>query len=168
MFLEDKSRRRRRGKRTAPRGRYRVDSRMRGKGGKKKSSTPGMYRAGAVALLLFVIVGLFVALFAGAVLVKDVLFVNNDRFLIREIEIVDGQIKTENMIREYLAYEGIDVGANMFSFNIKDFEDLYLERNPLVKMIQVTRLFPDRLRVVIQELSVVRILNLHRERMCAG
>ena len=151
MFLEDKSRRRRGRKRTASRGRYRVDSRMRGKSGKKKGGAHGMYRVGAVALLLFVIAGLFAALFAGAVLVKDVLFVNNDRFLIRKIEIVDGQIKTENMIREYLAYEGIDIGANMFSFNISDFEDLYLERNPLVKMIQVTRLFPDRLRVVIRE-----------------
>jgi len=149
MFLD--SNRKRGRKRTVPKGRYRMDSRMTSKKRKKGADSLKMYRIGAIAFLLFVVVGLFAALFAGAVFARDVLFVNNDRFLIRKIEVVDGQIKTEEMIREYLAYEGIDVGENLFSFNLSDFEEMYLERNPLIKMVQVTRLLPDTLRVVIKE-----------------
>ncbi len=149
MFLDDKRKRGR--KRTAPKGRYRMDSRMTSRKRKKGQDSQRMYRVGAIALLLFVVVGLVAALFAGVVFARDVLFVNNDRFLIKNIEVVDGQIKTEEMIREYLAYEGIDIGANLFSFDLSGFEEVYLERNPLVKMVQVTRLLPDTLRVVIQE-----------------
>ena len=149
MFLDDKGKRGR--KRTAPKGRYRVDSRMTARKRKRGQDSQKLYRVGAIALLLFVGVGLFAALFAGVVFARDQLFVNNDRFLIKNIDVVDGQIKTEEMIREYLAYEGIDVGANLFSFDLGDFERLYLERNPLIKMVQVSRMLPDTLRVVIQE-----------------
>lgn len=149
MFLDNNRKRGR--KRTAPKGRYRMDARMTSKKRKKGQDSLKMYRMGAIALLLFVVVGLFAALFAGAVFARDVLFVNNDRFLIQNIKVVDGQIKTEEMIREYLAYEGIDIGSNLFSFNLSDFEEVYLERNPLIKMVQVTRLLPDTLKVVIQE-----------------
>ncbi len=149
MFLDSKKKRGH--KRTASRGRYRMDSRMISKKRKTKQNSLRLYRVGAVALLLFVVAGLFMALFAGAVFARDVLFVNNDRFLIKTIEVVDGQIKTEEMIREYLSYEGIDIGANLFSFDLSDFEKMYLERNPLIRMVQVTRLLPDTLKVVIQE-----------------
>jgi cell division septal protein FtsQ len=128
-----------------------MDSRMTSKKRKAGQNSIRMYRVGAIALLLFVVAGLFMALFAGAVFARDVLFINNDRFLIKTIEVVDGQIKTEEMIREYLSYEGIDIGTNLFSFDLSDFEKMYLERNPLIRMVQVTRLLPDTLKVVIQE-----------------
>jgi hypothetical protein len=110
-----------------------------------------MYQVGAMVLLVSVAVGCLGAVYAGVLFARDSLFARNDRFQIRTIEIIDGQIKTEDMIREYLAYEGIDVGANLFGFDIEEFETLYLERNPLVRMIQVTRQFPDKLKVAIRE-----------------
>lgn len=150
MFLDDNRSSRKR-KRRAPRGRYRMDSRMRSTKRKKRNDSQRMYRFGAIALLFFVIIGLFAALFAGVLFARDALFVNDDRFKIKHIEVVDGQIKTEAMIREYLTYVGIDIGTNLFSFNLGDFEKVYLKRNPLVKMIKLTRILPDTLRVVIQE-----------------
>ncbi|MBT3191077.1 MAG: FtsQ-type POTRA domain-containing protein [Verrucomicrobia bacterium] len=139
---------RRRGKgrrRAEPRNRYRVEARAKGRDSRK------LYRIGAVVLLVGVVLGFLGAAFAGILFTRDLLFARNDRFVIRDIEIVDGQIKTENMIREYLAYEGITIGANLFSFAIREFEDLYLQRNPLVKTIQVSRQFPDTLKVAIRE-----------------
>jgi len=110
-----------------------------------------MYRIGAIVLLISVVLGFVAAAFAGLLYTRDLLFARNDRFVIRNIEILDGQIKTEGMIREYLTYEGISVGSNLFCFDIDDFEALYLKRNPLVKTIHVTRQFPDTLKVAIRE-----------------
>ncbi len=148
MFFNDTEAGKRGGKgrrKSRPRNRYRVDARVKGGDSRK------LYRVGAIILLMAVIVGFLVAAFAGILFARDLLFARNDRFVIRNIEIVDGQIKTEDMIREYLAYEGITVGTNLFAFDINDFEVLYLKRNPLVKMIQLKRKFPDTLKVAIRE-----------------
>jgi cell division septal protein FtsQ len=131
--------------RARPRNRYRVDARAKGRDPRK------LYRVGAVVLLVSVVIGFLAAAVVGILFTRDLLFARNDRFVIRNIEVIDGQIKTENMIREYLAYEGISVGTNLFGFAIQEFEALYLKRNPLVKMIHVTRQFPDTLKVAIRE-----------------
>ena len=142
----------RRGRRRTT-GRYRMAAQVKGKRSKRGSGGGGerMRLFGAIVLLLFVLAGLGAALFAGFVFLRDTLFAHNDRFTIEKIEIVDGQIKTEDMIREYLAYEGIKEGSNLFGFNLKEFERDYLKRNPLVKSIQLTRVLPDTLHVAIRE-----------------
>ncbi len=146
LFDETNRGRRKKGrKRSASRQPYRMNARV------KKRDSRKLYRFGAVVLLIGVVVGLLAAIFAGLVFARDQLFSRNDRFLIRNIEIVDGQIKTEEMIREYLSYEGIKTGSNLFGFDIVEFEDLYLKRNPLVNMIQLTRQLPDTLNVAIRE-----------------
>ena len=147
MFFDETNRgRRKQGRRrSASRKEYRMNARV------KKGDSRKLYRFGAVLLLLAVVVGLVAAIVAGLVFSRDQLFSRNDRFMIRKIEIVDGQIKTEEMIREYLSYMGIIVGSNLFAFDIGDFEALYLKRNPLVNMIQVTRQLPDTLAVAIRE-----------------
>ena len=134
-------------------GRYRFDARVKS-GGKKKGRNSGsdrVYQLGAVLLLLFVLAGLGAVLFAGFIFMRGLLFTDNERFRIEKIEIIDGQVKTKEMIREYLAYEGIDTGTNLFSFNLREFEERYLKRNPLVKRISMTRILPDTLKVAIQE-----------------
>ena len=130
---------------TSSRNRYRVEARV------KRGDSRRMYRIGAIILLVSVVLGFLAAAFAGLLFTRDLLFARNDRFVIRNIEILDGQIKTEGMIREYLAYEGISVGSNLFGFDIDEFEALYLKRNPLVKTVHVTRQFPDTLKVAIRE-----------------
>ena len=149
MFFDEVNGGRQRGKgrrrSTSARNRYRVEARV------KRNDSRKMYRIGAIVLLISVVLGFVAAAFAGLLYTRDLLFARNDRFVIRNIEILDGQIKTEGMIREYLTYEGISVGSNLFCFDIDDFEALYLKRNPLVKTIHVTRQFPDTLKVAIRE-----------------
>ncbi len=146
MLMETTGRRRRSGKgRGRSRSKYRVESRI------KRSGSRNYYQVGAIVLLISVVVGCLGAAYAGICFARDSIFVRNDRFNIRKIEIVDGQIKTEEMIREYLAYEGINIGTNLFGFDVKEFESVYLERNPLIRTIQITRVFPDTLKVAIRE-----------------
>jgi cell division septal protein FtsQ len=148
MFLDsgaNKGKRRR-----SSRGRYRFDASVKRRS-KKNSDGQVWYRLGAIMLLLLVIGGVSLALYAGFVYARDALFAHNDRFRIEKIEVDGGQIKTDVMIREYLEYEHINVGTNLFGFDIDEFEKLYLKRNPLVKTIQVTRVLPGKLKVAIQE-----------------
>ena len=137
-------------RRKSRRRRYKIDARI---GGKRKRSVgpERMHQVWAVLLLLFVLVALGVVLYAGFNFLRRVLFAENDRFRITKIEIVDGQVKTKEMIREYLAYEGIDVGKNLFGFDLDRFEKDYLKRNPLVKSIELTRVMPGTLQVAIRE-----------------
>ncbi len=99
-----------------------------------------------VALLVAVAVG-----YAGVLLAGNALFRENPRFAIEKIEIQAGAVKTEPIIREYLQYVGIEVGANLFSFQIGALRDLYLERNPLVHAVRVERVLPDTLRFAVWE-----------------
>ena len=110
-----------------------------------------MYRVGAIVLLLVVLAGSVFAIGKGLGLISSVLFSRNDRFLIEHISVVGGRYKTEEMIREYLAYEGISEGTNLFSFSTQDFRNSYLERNPLVKSMAICRKLPSTLSVVIRE-----------------
>jgi len=110
-----------------------------------------MYRIGAIVMLLVVVVGAFFAACKGVEFAWGLLFARNDRFAITNIEVVGGRFKTEAMIREYFAYEGISEGTNLLAFSIRDFREAYLERNPLVKSISISRHLPDTLRVVVRE-----------------
>ncbi len=109
------------------------------------------YRVGAVVLLMLVLAGSGYAAFRGLLAARDALFVRNERFAIRRIDVQDGQIKTADMIREYFAYEGVTIGSNLFGFDVDAFRNLYLERNPLVKWIEIQRVLPDTLKVSIVE-----------------
>jgi cell division septal protein FtsQ len=146
MFLDSTAKRKRR---RQPRH-YSFDARLKGRS-KSKKTVPVWHRIGVLLFSMVVLGFLGLFLFAGFVRVRDAIFANNDRFAIKKIDVIEGQIKTEAMIREYLAYEGINIGTNLFAFDIGAFEKVYLKRNPLVRMIQVSRDLPDRLEVAIQE-----------------
>ncbi len=125
--------------------RYTFNSRTR------KQNKGLMYRLGAILMLLIVLVGLFFALRVGVNFTWNLLFARNNRFKIQNIEIVGGRFKTEAMIREYFAYEGVAEGTNLFAFSIRDFRNAYLERNPLVKSIFIRRSLPDTLKITVRE-----------------
>lgn len=119
---------------------------------KKKQQTPvGFYRMGAAFLVVLTLGCLLGVLYAGVSMAHKTLFSSNDRFVIREIEIQDGRVKTEPMIREYLDYVGIKPGENLFSFDIAELADEYLENNPLVNAVKVERRLPDKLSFAITE-----------------
>ncbi len=124
----------------------RLDARVRRGGG-----GTGWYRFGAVVLLITTLGGLGGVLYAGALMTHKALFTHNDRFRIQAIDIRAGRVKTEAMIREYLAYVDIKAGSNLFAFDIRELVDLYLDRNPLVKSLRVERVLPGVLRVELRE-----------------
>ncbi len=111
----------------------------------------GWYRVGALVFFVSVLAGLVLVTVAGVRFTKRMLFSDNDRFRIQTIEIVDGRVKTEAMVREYLAYVGIKAGSNLFAFDVDQLVDLYLERNPLVRSMRVRRRLPGTLEVEIRE-----------------
>lgn len=111
----------------------------------------GWYQVGAVVFLVLTLCGVLLVGIAGTRFLYRSLLSENARFRIQTIEITPGRIKTETMIREYLAYVGIAAGTNLFEFNIRKLVSLYLERNPLVKEMQVKRRLPGTLRVQIRE-----------------
>jgi len=104
--------------------------------------------------LLLALVALLVAsavAYAGVLLLGAALFRENPLFEIKTIEIQAGAVKTEPIIREYLEHVGIAPGVNLFSFEIGTLRDLYLERNPLVRKVQVERVLPDTLSFAVWE-----------------
>lgn len=109
------------------------------------------YQVGAVAFLVLTLCGVILVAVAGSRFLYRSLLSENDRFRIQTIEITPGRIKTETMIREYLAYVDITAGSNLFAFNIRKLVALYLERNPLVRQMHVRRRLPGTLEVEIRE-----------------
>jgi len=118
---------------------------------RRRSGENGWYQFGAILFLISVLCGMVLVAVAGARFAGKMLFAENDRFRIQTIEIVDGRIKTDAMIREYLAYVGITPGSNLFAFDIRDLVSLYLERNPLVRTMRVRRQLPGTLTVELRE-----------------
>jgi hypothetical protein len=142
----------RRGDARSPK-RYRMDVR---KGKRKRgtsSRTPGMlYKGGALLMVVVVICVVCWLVVRGVGVARDKVLPENDRFTIRTIEVVPGRIKTESLVREYLSESGIRRGrTNLFGFDIRAFRANYLELNHVVRDIEVTRILPDTLRVVIHE-----------------
>lgn len=117
----------------------------------RKSSGKGLYQVGAILFLVTVLAGALGVIWLATTFVKNVFFVGNDRFRIETIEISEGRIKTESLIREYLAYIDIKAGENIFSFDIESLVTQYLERNPLVRSMRVSRRLPGTLVVEVRE-----------------
>lgn len=118
---------------------------------KRKSGGNGWYQLGAILFLLMALCGLVLVSFAGVRFARKMLFSENDRFRIQTIEIEAGRVKTDAMIREYLAYVGIVAGTNLFAFDTRELVSLYLVRNPLAKTMHVRRRLPGTLVVEIRE-----------------
>jgi len=109
------------------------------------------YQVGAIAFVMLTLCGVILLAIAGTRFMYRSLLSENNRFRIETIQITPGRIKTEPMVREYLAYVGITAGANLFEFNIRKLVSLYLERNPLVRQMHVRRRLPGTLEVEIRE-----------------
>ncbi len=131
--------------RSEPAKRLHVRSRKRSKAGPQHHVIAGVL----LTLVTLIVVG--AVSYASMLFLQNVLFVENDRFQIETIEVMPGNIKTEPLIREYLAYVGIKPGTNLFSFRIRSLTQQYLERNPLVRSVQVQRMLPDTLSFVVLE-----------------
>ncbi len=138
-------------KRSQP-NRYRSQPMERLQARNRKATARGQHPVlGGILLVALTLAVVGAVGYAGLLLLRNALFAENDRFQIKTIEVQPGAVKTEPIIREYLEYVGVAPGVNLFSFPIRELADLYLERNPLVRSVQVQRVFPDTLRFGVLE-----------------
>lgn len=106
-----------------------------------------MHKTGAVVLLVAALGGLVWMLSAGVDQVKQWLFVRNERFVIRQLEISSNGKLTAEHIREF---GGLTEGRNLFDYDIADIRGK-LQDGPLIKHAEVERHLPDTLVVRISE-----------------
>lgn len=135
------------------RGRYHKSHgnvRLQVRGGKGRARQEHPLWAGVLLVMVALLVAGAVS-YAGVLLLGNALFAENRRFEIINIEVQPGRIKTEPIILEYLQYVGVEPGANLFSFQIRELADLYLERNPLARSVEIKRILPDTLYFGVRE-----------------
>lgn len=141
-------------RKTSIRNQYRKPQgnvRLQVRGGNKRRRKKDHPLWAGVLLAVVALLAAGAVAYAGVLLVGNALFAENPRFEIAEITVQPGTIKTEEMILEYLDYVGVKPGENLFSFNVRELADLYLERNPLVRSVQVNRFLPNRLHFAVWE-----------------
>ena len=92
---------------------------------------------------------------AGAIVVRagidaagGALFSRNDRFAIRRLDVTAGRLITSELVQEYMQ---ISEGMNLFAFDVKRARLDFLRRCPGVKSMEISRVLPDTLRIVIVE-----------------
>jgi len=115
-----------------------------------------MHKVGAIVLLIAAIAGVAWVVIAGAGQVKKWLFVQNDVFLIDQVDISSTGTLSAGHIREF---GGISEGQNLFAVDI-DAVRKKLEDGPLIKSAEVQRQLPSTLSVSVRErLPLARIAH---------
>jgi cell division septal protein FtsQ len=110
-----------------------------------------------VALLI-----LTVTVIVGYVYLKNLLFVKNSRYTITTMELHSSGSFSLEKFREYTE---IQEGDNLYSFALKDIEDLFVQKVPNVRHISIKRQLPDTLTVNIMERTPVLRLT-RRSNLC--
>jgi len=87
------------------------------------------------------------------------LFSRNDRFRVAQLEIVDGQIITEALIREYT---GLREGMNLFEPDIGAIRRKFLRHTPVVRSMSISRHLPGTLHIEITERQPIGRLGRRR------
>jgi cell division protein FtsQ len=106
-----------------------------------------VHRLGAILLVTVALAGVVWAVLLGAKIVGQALFSENDRFVIRHLDIgSDGKLQPEH-IREYAH---IDEGMNLFAVDLNQVR-ADLESVPIVSSVNVRRRLPDTLEITISE-----------------
>ena len=105
------------------------------------------HRVGAVLLVTVVLAGIVWVVLLGTKIIGQALFSENDRFVIRHLNIrSDGKLQPEH-IREYAH---IDEGMNLFAVDLKQVRD-DLVSVPIVSAVSVRRELPDTLEITVSE-----------------
>ena len=105
------------------------------------------HRVGAILLVTVVLAGIVWVVLLGAKLIGQSLFSENDRFIIKHLNInSDGKLQPEH-IREYAH---VDEGMNLFAVDLKQVRD-DLASVPIVSAVSVSRKLPDTLEITVSE-----------------
>jgi len=110
--------------------------------------TMRMRRFGVASLVLALVCLGMLALWLGACSLGRALFSENDRFALRNLLVKDGEVITEDLVREYTQ---IREGRNLFALHIGRVREEFLKRVPNVKAMQVRRILPDTLEIEMVE-----------------
>ena len=106
-----------------------------------------VHRVGAILLVTVVLAGMGWAVLLGAKIIGQTLFSENDRFVIRHLDISsDGKLQPEH-IREYAH---IEEGMNLFAVDLNQVRD-DLASVPIVSSVSVRRKLPDTLEITVSE-----------------
>ena len=106
-----------------------------------------VHRVGAILLTTIVLAGIGWAVLLGAKIIGQTLFSENDRFVIRHLDIrSDGKLQPEH-IREYAH---IEEGMNLFAVDLNQVRD-DLASVPIVGSVNVRRKLPDTLEISVSE-----------------
>lgn len=106
------------------------------------------YRVGVIVLLPTLIIAVGALLWFGLRSAGELLFSENDRFIITNLDIKGGVVITSDLIREYTQ---ISEGMNLFGFDISKVRQEFLQRAPNVKSIKIIRYLPDTLKIEVIE-----------------
>ena len=105
------------------------------------------HRIGAILLVTVVLAGIVWVVLLGSKIIGQTLFSENDRFIIKHLDIrSDGKLQPEH-IREYAH---IDEGMNLFAVDLKQVRD-DLSSVPIVSAVSVSRKLPDTLEITVSE-----------------
>lgn len=106
-----------------------------------------MHKIGALLLLMTALAGTVWAAVSGIHRAGEYLFANNDRFLIRQIDLTSTGTLSPSHLREYAQ---VAEGQNLFAVNLAQI-CRNLERTPRVRAAEVRRQLPDTLVIRVQE-----------------
>jgi len=112
-------------------------------------------KVGTGVLLAVIVVGITIALWIGCEFVGRILFSENDRFRIKNLNIQEGTVITRDLIKEYTQ---IKEGMNLFSFDIAKIRKDFIRQSPNVKTMEIRRQLPDTLQIrIVERLPVARV-----------
>ena len=113
----------------------------------RRASARRLQKGFFVLSLLLIVLSLIGAGLFGAQRLLNALFFANSDYAIHSVEVAtDGDLAREVVLRT----AQIDEGSNIFSINLSAVEDR-LRAMPQVEEVNVQRLLPDKLKIVIQE-----------------
>jgi cell division protein FtsQ len=105
------------------------------------------HRVGAILLVTVVLAGIVWVVLLGAKLIGQTLFSENDRFIIKHLNITsDGKLQPEHICE----YAHIDEGMNLFAIDLKQVRE-DLASVPIVSAVSVSRKLPDTLEITVSE-----------------
>lgn len=117
------------------------------KGGGKK--TARMYRVGGIVVSVTVALITVILLWYGLKYSHSLMFSNNEMFRVANLDIeTHGQVVTRQLIQHYIP---IDVGTNLFAFDIGRLQEEFLEKTPAVKDIYISRRLPATIEIEVWE-----------------
>jgi len=104
-----------------------------------------LLRGGLIVLGVCVVVGI---LWFTVIRGWQLLFDDNPKFIVKTVEVIPAKMAAEEQIQRLTR---IREGVNIFSLNLPEIRRDFLNRRPEIRDIQIERVMPDTVRIVVIE-----------------